>query len=388
MTKPPGSNSSEEYEVSDHQLSISSLSLLFRLFRRNKVDKKYRGRVSKILVWAFLTQPFQWLQKLIIWPRLRLVDFFREPPTFVIGHWRSGTTHLHYILSRDPQFGFLTNYQALFMRMSFVGKGIMDRVLDHFMPETRPQDNITINAYEPAEEEQPFTNMTECSGMHSWFFPKNQSYFEKYNLFRGVRKREKAKWRRKYRYMLKLISLANRNKPLLLKNPHNTSRIRELLELFPTARFIFIHRHPFDVYLSTQHLYHRVILSQVLQDVPETEAYEQLIYYYKSTLKKYLAERHLIPKGQLVEIGFNELESHPMEVVERIYRDLSLPNLEAARPYIREYLDSVKDYKKNAFSDPEPEMADRLFKEWKFAFDEWKYERHRAVRENAPPAGH
>jgi hypothetical protein len=308
-----------------------------------------------------------------MWPRLRLVDFFKEPPTFVIGHWRSGTTHLHYILSRDPQFGYLTNYQALFMRMSFVGKGIMDRILDHFMPETRPQDNIKMNAYEPAEEEQPFTNLTVCSGMQSWFFPQNQTYFEKYNLFRGINKREKRKWRRKYRYMLKLISLANKNKPLLLKNPHNTGRVKELLELFPRAKFIFIHRHPFDVFPSMKHLFDKMVSSQFLQEISEEELEMNLMHYYKSTLTKYLEDRHLIPEGQLIEIGFNELENDAPGVVRRIYETLAIPNFGNAWPYIRDYLDSVKDYEKNTFQDPEREVADLLRKEWKFAFDAWNY---------------
>ena len=368
--------STEEYEVSDHQLSISSLFILFKLFRKNKVDKQYRGRVMKILLWAVLTQPFHWLQKLILWPRLWLVDFFKEPPTFVIGHWRSGTTHLHYILSRDPQFAYLTNYQALFLRMAFVGKGVMDRIVDYFMPETRPQDNIKMNAYEPAEEEQPFTNMTVCSGMQSWFFPQNQTYFDKYNLFKGINKGEKRRWRRKYRYLLKMISLANKNKPLLLKNPHNTGRVKELLELFPKARFIFIHRHPFDVYLSMKHLFDKMISTQFLQHISDEDLDRNLIYYYTSTMQKYLDERHLIPDGQLSEISFNELEEDPKLVIKRIYEELSIPNFDKAQPAIETYLDSVKDYKKNEFRLPDEEI-DVLLKEWQFAFDEWNYQVHR-----------
>lgn len=367
------SEEKEEYEVSDHQLSISSISLLLRLFRHNKVDKKYRNRVRKIWTWAILTQPFQWLQKLIVWPQLRLVDFFRDPPVFVIGHWRSGTTHLHYMLSRDKQFGFLTNYQSLFMRMSFVGKGIMDRVLNHFMPETRPQDNVKINAYEPAEEEQPFTTLTEYTGMQSWFFPKNQTYFEKFNLFRGTSKREKRIWGRKYRYMLKLISLANKNKPLLLKNPHNTSRVKELLELFPKAKFVFIHRHPFDVYLSMHRLYDRMLRSQLLQDMAEGQQEERILYYYRETLKKYLEDRHLIPEGQLVEISFDELEEDAMGTAKKVYDTLGIDGFDAARLDMQAYLDSVKDYEKNVFRETDPAVAEKLIREWAFAFEEWGY---------------
>src|SRR5260370_42206574 len=34
-------------------------------------------------------------------------------PTFILGHWRSGTTLLHNLLSLDPQFAFLNLYQTL-----------------------------------------------------------------------------------------------------------------------------------------------------------------------------------------------------------------------------------------------------------------------------------
>ncbi|MCP4122885.1 MAG: sulfotransferase [Bacteroidetes bacterium] len=367
----------EEYELKDHQLYISSIRLLFRLFRNNEISGKYRKRMFRIITVATLTQPFQWLQRLIIWPRLRKVDFKGKPPTFVIGHWRSGTTHLHYLLSRDPHFGYLTNYQALFLRISFLGQGFLDRILDRFMPETRPQDNIKMNAYEPAEEEQPMTNLTECSGMQSMYFPQNQSYYEKYNLFMGISPREKRKWRRKYRYMLKLISLANKNKPLLLKNPHNTSRIKELLELFPGAKFIYIHRHPFDVYLSNLHLYEKTISTQYLNEFSDEEVKERVINNYVTTMKKYLEERDLIPEGDLIEISFKELEADAEGTVRRLYNELNIPNYDKAIVPIREYLDTVKDYKKNVFREPEPQIAERLLKEWGFAFEEWNYPAYR-----------
>ena len=29
------------------------------------------------------------------------------PPLFILGHWRSGTTHLYNVMSRSPRFGFV-----------------------------------------------------------------------------------------------------------------------------------------------------------------------------------------------------------------------------------------------------------------------------------------
>jgi Sulfotransferase family len=36
-----------------------------------------------------------------------------QPPLFILGHYRSGTTHLHNLLALDPQFAAPTFFQAL-----------------------------------------------------------------------------------------------------------------------------------------------------------------------------------------------------------------------------------------------------------------------------------
>ncbi len=363
----------KEYEVSDHGLSISSIRSLYKISRQNKVDKKFKGRWRKILIWTILTQPFQLLQKILIYFRLKSVDFDEKPPIFLIGHWRSGTTHLHYLLANDPHFGFLSNYQAFFMRMSFIGRGWLDKIVDYLMPNTRPQDNVIMNAYNASEEEQPFSTLTYASGIHSFFFPRNQSYHDKFNLFKGIAPKEKREWQRKYNYMLKLISLANQNKPLLLKNPHNTSRVKELLELYPNAKFIYIHRNPFDVYLSTTHLYEKMLKTQFLQEYSDDKINDRIFYNYSSTIKKYLADRDLIPEGNLVEVSFSELEENALKTTEKIYKELNIPNYESAKIEFTEYLKTLKDYKKNAFEKIDVKVAERIQSEWRFAFDEWVY---------------
>src|SRR5690606_9233265 len=35
-------------------------------------------------------------------------------PIFILGHWRTGTTHMHNMLGRDPNNTFSTLYQVLF----------------------------------------------------------------------------------------------------------------------------------------------------------------------------------------------------------------------------------------------------------------------------------
>lgn len=363
----------KEYVVEDHQLSVSSIRSLVKLMSDNKIDKQYRGRLWKILTWTIATQPLQQLQKPLVYFQTRNIDFDKQPPLFVLGHWRSGTTHLHYLLASDPQLGFLNNYQSIFMRMSFLGSGWMDKIVNHFMPKTRPQDNIEMDAYKPAEEEQPLTNLTNASGMQSFFFPRNRSYHDKYNLFQGITAKEKKNWQKHYDYMLRLISLANKKKPLLLKNPHNTSRVKELLEMYPNAKFVYLHRNPFDVYLSTRHLYKKMIRTQFLQEFSEEEVIDRIIYAYRTTVGKYIAEKDLIPKDQLIEISYKELEQDGLATARKIYDGLSIPNFETAKPYFEEYLNSKKNYKKNKFQPIDPHIMEKIISEWQFAFEAYNY---------------
>src|SRR4051812_38965344 len=37
-----------------------------------------------------------------------------QPPLFILGHYRSGTTHLHNLLAVDPRFAYLNAFQACY----------------------------------------------------------------------------------------------------------------------------------------------------------------------------------------------------------------------------------------------------------------------------------
>ena len=38
----------------------------------------------------------------------------KQPPIFVLGHWRSGSTLLHNLITSDPQFSYVSLYQTMF----------------------------------------------------------------------------------------------------------------------------------------------------------------------------------------------------------------------------------------------------------------------------------
>ena len=364
----------KEFKGKEHQLFISSLRLWMKLRRENYVSRSKRAMARKIFLFCFLSAPFRWIQSLILFFRLPSVSFQDNEPVFIIGHWRSGTTHLHYLLAQDKQFSYLEAFHAFLFRVAFVSKGIMKPIMAAVMPSTRPQDNMKLDENSPQEEDHPLTNLTEKSGMQTFYFPNNVSYFQKYNVFKGVTDKEKSQWKKTYLRMLKQIALyQGKDKRLLLKNPNNTGRVKVLLELFPNAKFIFIHRHPYEVFRSTRHLYDSAISNVWLQEFSDDQVNERVLHFYEESMQTYLSNRALIPKGNLIEVGFDELEQHPVETLEKIYSEIQLGDFEKVRPAVNSYLETVKNYKKNKAVQLPEEIIRRVNARWDFAFKEWGY---------------
>src|SRR5262245_47179779 len=71
------------------------------LLRENRfsVDAPYLARAAAISFAAVMNSAFRWYEE------YRYGDQWKDVPVpaplFVLGHWRSGTTHLHYLLGLD-----------------------------------------------------------------------------------------------------------------------------------------------------------------------------------------------------------------------------------------------------------------------------------------------
>ena len=95
-----------------------------------------------------------------------------DGPYFLIGHWRSGTTHLHNLLSQDKNFAWLTFVQAG-LPMDCMGKFKAARwFIRKVMPETRGMDDVSIHLDSPQEEELALANMNRLSFFNSFYFPR------------------------------------------------------------------------------------------------------------------------------------------------------------------------------------------------------------------------
>lgn len=360
-------------KIREHQLYLADYRVWSQLRRENKIDKIYKIKARKINLISLVSRPLFLLQRLLFKRRLNEVDLSKTPPFFVLGHWRSGTTHLHYALHSDPYFGTLSNYQLLMFNIALLGSTVFKKIISPFIPKKRPQDNVSYNLDLPGEEEQALCTMSYGSGLHSWIFPKNYSYYNKFNIFKDVSLEEKEQWKRDYLYCIQNISYFNHEKPLVLKNPHNTGRVKELLELFPNAKFVFIHRNPYEVYRSTKHLYLKLINTQFLQHISMSEIDDMVFYFFKTGMQKYITDRAYFKPHQCIEVSFEDLENQGITLIKTIYETLGVSSWKEAKPHLEKYFSSVKNYEKNTFKPLSPEIIQRINTEWEFAFKEWGY---------------
>ncbi|HBC58599.1 MAG TPA: sulfotransferase, partial [Gammaproteobacteria bacterium] len=207
-----------------------------------------------------------------------------------------------------------------------------------------------------------------------WLFPKNRQYYDKYLDFSVASDVEKSAWKESFHWFNKKISYRYPGQQLLLKSPPHTARIPLILELYPNAKFIHIQRHPFEVYRSFFYFYQKLVTMINLQRLSVEEVEETIISRYQLIYNSYFAHRSMIPKGNLVEIYYEDLEMDPLEQLEHIYCSLQLSDFIKSKPKISNYLETVKTYKKNSSSSLPPDLRDKLYTRWRLSFDNWRYE--------------
>ena len=74
-----------------------------------------------------------------------------------------------------------------------------------------------------------------------------------------------------------------------------------------------------------------------------------------------------------MEIAFDALERAPMATMETIYAKLGLKGFEAAVPHMKDYMDSVREYKRNTYRPLPQSLLVRVRTEWDFWFKEFGY---------------
>jgi hypothetical protein len=334
------------------------------------VDRPYWGRAALITLASISNTLLVAWENWLYGRKVR--DTRVAPPLFILGIWRSGTTYLHNLLSQDDRFAYPTTYQVLYPHTFLTTEKRDARLVELFLPKKRPQDNVAMGVREPQEDEFALCSLTGRAWPMAWAFSRRADHYGRYLTLRQASAGEVAEWKSALAGLVRRLAFKY-GRPLVLKSPGHTCRIRLLLELFPEAKFVHIHRNPYDVFRSTRHTVRTVTPWWALQRPDYSDLEERSLRQYREVYEAFFEERGLIPKGHFHEIGFEALEADPIGQVRGIYEALALPDFRQVEPALRRYVASLSGYKKNTLPELPAELRSRVAREWRRCFDEWGY---------------
>jgi hypothetical protein len=281
--------------------------------------------------------------------RLRSRPGDRPEIVFILGHWRSGTTHLHYLLGSDAaRFAAPTTYQVMnpasFLLTEKWGAPLLDRLL----PGTRPMDGLPLGAHLPGEDEFAMALAGLASPYLGLGFPKQRGFYSRFLTFAKASPAE----RRAFLDVLDgfIIRLAIRypGSRLLLKSPAHTARIAMLLSRYPDAKFIHIARDPFKVFQSSRHIFESFFPYCNFESIDWGLVDGDILDRYAEVYEAYFSQKDAIPAGNLFELKFEDLTADPSGTLEALFGRFGWDHLPSSRPHFGRYLDSIRDYRPNS----------------------------------------
>jgi hypothetical protein len=284
------------------------------------------------------------------------------PPVFVLGHPRTGTTHLHNILSVDRNLGYVTTFQAGFPnaflileRFAFLFQWLIDS--------RRPMDNLPLNFSTPAEDEIAVNVITGgISPYASLSFMPRYKHYLRYCTFEDCTEEssEMEIWIKSFLWFLKKVSFASGGKRLVIKSPVHMGRIKIFLKLFPKSNFVFIHRDCVKVFQSNVHMAQTYFSYCYLTAASNQDITSYILEQHRLLYKAYLEDRDRIPAEALFEISFDELENDASGTLEKIYNTFGWDNLADTQSRLKEYLCQLENFRKNDHIKLDPKLLKRV----------------------------
>ena len=359
--------------LGEQPLSGSTFTNWIRVLKDNhfKIDWQFIPKAIYVTSMISVMTPFRIYEKILYDKKIN--EASATNPLFIIGHFRSGTTFLHYLLGQDPSLGYVSTFETMAPSMIIANEQKFKNIVKNHLPTKRPMDDLEMNANLPYEEEYAIANTSPYSFYHGWYFPRNlKKYFDEYVLFKNVSETKINAWKMKYKYFLKKISYKNNGNMILLKSLVNTARIKLLLDIYPDAKFIHIYRNPLKVYLSTWKLYKKMLPLFAFQHISSETLDEYILYCYKELFKKYFNEKHLIPKENLIEFKYEDFIKNPLGMIDKTYQYLDLQEFDKAKPEFIKYIKKHENYQPDKY-EMDDSIRSKIYDKWKFAFDKFGY---------------
>ncbi|HEY7051383.1 MAG TPA: sulfotransferase [Mycobacterium sp.] len=262
-----------------------------------------------------------------------------DGPVFVIGLPRTGTTALSQLVAADPQFRSLRMWESQAPtpppeadtqdsdpRIAQAEAGLA--MLNEMFPLMKTMYNSEATA------------ATECQDLMGMSF-------RTFHFDGVVRVPGYVAWlmdcdmRETYAYHRRVLKLLQWHCPPRLwhlKTPVHMFALDALVEAYPDAKFLWSHRDPAKVMASVCSLIRYVRSWSSDRDDPDELGAEQLEAWAEA-IRRAMDFRARAGDSRFADVSFAELQSDPVDALQRAYHTLNLDFTDATRKSIHEWAD-------------------------------------------------
>ncbi|MHA1200515.1 MAG: sulfotransferase family protein [Candidatus Heimdallarchaeaceae archaeon] len=361
--------------VKEEPLAGYSLFTFLRVLWDNKfaVDLKYFLRFLYAVGLMIVVSPLRLTQKIRFHRKIKKTEV-KQDPIFIIGHYRTGTTYLMTLMAYDKSKGYVSNIEAYATQFYLAFPKFTRWIIASSLPEVRPMDNVIMGADEPTEEEYCIGTYSPYGYYTGFIFPRNFDLYSDYLTFEGMPKHH-SKWRKKYHYLVQMLTLGHGGKQLFLKNPTHSYRIKDLVKMYPNAKYIHTYRNPYKVYSSTVKFFDGVFAIYTLQKWDKEKMKQDILKNYKKLYECQDRDLHLIPKENIFHVKYEEFIKDPSKMMETVYKELKIDGWEDSKDHMIDYAESQKrDYVPNTHN-TDDDVIRRVNEHWDEYREKYGYER-------------
>lgn len=249
-----------------------------------------------------------------------------EPdPVFIIGHWQAGHSLMHEYLLRDRRFARINLLHSVLPSCFRTLQRPVSGILGRRLPKTRGVDSLPLSLAAPQGDDFMMAGLSDLSLYYGYVFPASyRKVLNRALLFTDVRESEVETWKNTYKQTLQRVAHAQNRRWIVSRNASNTTRIPQILEMYPGAKFIHMYRNPWAVFAAQSSRLESLTGRWCLQPSDAMQFQSVTLDFYVTMMERFFETRELIPEGHLIEVKYEDLLTEPESTMARVYGQLQL----------------------------------------------------------------